>query len=219
MNTNEDEMSADLKAHLRYHYKANSLISVGIEDYKHGKGKIPNQLSLYALQSYKKDNAMNIFGGFYSSYLLKERYLNFHKFLLSYSNRKFNSLLSFNLTKDNDKETKTPFTKNISLKVFNSVSDKVILGGDIDCNITKNIITRRLFVNYALDENTFLKSKWEDSDKSFTLTLHQSFRDLIKFSLSGKFNFVRNDYDKSHCSIPRLKSKFGMSIELNQAII
>lgn len=229
LNTKEDNMSYNLKTHLRYHFSNHTMLSAGIEEFEHTKESKPNYVSFCLLHGHGLENGLKFYGGLYTGYLIQEKMIKFQQLMISFKNSSFNSLLNFTMNNNRSNQSSLPdkdsnekatgFDKSLSLKIHNKLSDNITIGGDIDFNINSYSLSNRLFTNYQLNQDTLLKSKWEDNDRSVTLTMNHNFRGLLRFGVSGKYILVRHDPNKCKFPMPLIKTKYGLYLEVNETLI
>ncbi len=216
VNFNEDEKKKNTPSEFYIHLDLNnskSLTGINLLEYNISKSIIPNVFALYYIQKnilYGK----NVNYGFFSGYSFPKKYFKFHKLLFGLQGEKVNTILDISFDK-NIKDEKI-FDKTIKLRSFVDLNILFKLGGDTEYNTNLEIFNSRLFFTYNPKKNTIIKGKYEKNDSLITLCISHQFRGLLKFGITGKFNFI--DYD-SFFTLPKFKSKYGFSIEINDTVI
>lgn len=224
----EKEESYSLSALVKYSYGNCTNLMVGIDGYDHAKGERPNILSVHCAHGRNLANGINVYGAVIAGYLLKEKQLKYQRTVLAGRNSFFDVMLEYNIDKieqsisDVSMSTENPsvnFKKTIGLAIVTNLSPHFTVGGDTEFKINDHLLTNRLFTNFQLSNETILKTKWEDTDKSVTLSLSHCFRGLLTLGMTGKFNMVKNDNDSCKCLLPKIRSKLGFSLEILDSFI
>lgn len=216
LNFNEDEKKKNTPSQFYIHFDLNnskSLTGINLLEYNIKKSLIPNVFALYYIQKsilYGK----NINYGFFSGYSIPKKYFKFHKLLLGLKGEKINTIFDISFDKNIKDETK--FDTILKLSSFVDLNTIFKLGGDTEYNANDEIFNSRLLFTYNPKKNTVIKGKYEKNDSLITLCISHQFRGLLKFGLTGKFNFIDND---SFFNLPKFKSKYGFSIDLNDTVI
>lgn len=216
LNFNEDEKKKNTPSQFYIHFDLNnskSLTGINLLEYNIKKSLIPNVFALYYIQKsilYGK----NINYGFFSGYSIPKKNFKFHKLLLGLKGEKINTIFDISFDKNIKDETK--FDTILKLSSFVDLNTIFKLGGDTEYNANDEIFNSRLLFTYNPKKNTVIKGKYEKNDSLITLCISHQFRGLLKFGLTGKFNFIDND---SFFNLPKFKSKYGFSIDLNDTVI
>ena len=216
LNFNEDEKKKNTPSQFYIHFDLNnskSLTGINLLEYNIKKSLIPNVFALYYIQKsilYGK----NINYGFFSGYSIPKKNFKFHKLLLGLKGEKINTIFDISFDKNIKDETK--FDTILKLRSFVDLNTVFKLGGDTEYNANDEIFNSRLLFTYNPKKNTVIKGKYEKNDSLITLCISHQFRGLLKFGLTGKFNFIDND---SFFNLPKFKSKYGFSIDLNDTVI
>ena len=231
-DVNEKLSALPISSYIRYHYDKHTMFSVGVEDVDVLKEKYDGLVKAYALRGKKLDNGIKIYGGVCSGYQLKDKINQFVSFALSLKNKTINALMNFGLNRKenlplNDasegeqkcKCSLEKYEKVISVKADNKMTKKLTLGGDTEFNITNNEVKSRFFAMFDVDPSTKVKAKWEDKDKSVTMTLIHNFRGLLNMAVSGKVYGVKKENYSLPACLPAFKTKFGVALEVNETLI
>ena len=224
-----------ISATLRYHLGNHTLISAGVEDLDFTKEKYGGMIKAYALHGKALDNGIKLYGGVCGGYSLLDKMCKFTNFVLSLKNGTFNSLLNMSFIKKKDPNLCNPSSseeqtkkgccclkdcdKVISVKADNKITQKLTLGGDTEFNITNKEVKSRFFALYDIEPDTAVKARWEDKDKSVTMTVNHNFRGLLNFAVTGKFSAVKKSDFAIQSKLIPFTSKLGMSIEVNETLI
>ena len=216
VNFNEDEKKKNTPSEFYIHFDLNnskSFTGLNLLEYNIRKSIIPNVFALYYIQNqilYEK----NITYGIFSGYSIPKKSFKFHKLLLGLKGEKVNTI--FDISFDKNLKDETKFDKIIKLRSFVDLNTLFKLGGDTEYNTNLEMFNSRLLFTYNPKKNTVIKGKYEKNDSLITLCISHQFRGLLKLGITGKFNFIDND---SLFKIPKFKSKYGYSIEINDTVI
>lgn len=224
-----------ISATLRYHLGNHTLISAGVDDLDFTKEKYSGMIKAYALHGKALDNGLKLYGGVCGGYSLLDKICKFTNFVLSLKNGTLNALLNMSFIKKKEPNIYIPnpseaeikksysylkdYDKVISVKADNKITQKLTLGGDTEFNITNNEVKSRFFALYDIEPDTVVKAKWEDKDKSVTMTVNHNFRGLLNLAVTGKFSVVKKSDSAVQSKLIPFTSKLGMSIEVNETLI
>lgn len=223
LNCNSDEKApnSSLSALLKYDYNNNTNVMAGIESYDHAKESKPNTIVAHIAHGRNLLNGVNVYGAFISAYLLQEKHFKYQNLFIAGRNRFCDVILEFNSEKSaiQSNSELIEYDKTLGLKIATTLSPSLTVGGDTEFMINNNKLTNRLFTNFQLNKTTSLKSKWEDKDKSVTLSLNHCFQDILSLGMTGKFNMIKNENKSCKCPMPKIQSKLGFSLEINDSLI
>ena len=209
----------------RYHYKNSSVFSLGINDYDHSKGSLNGILNLYGLHGKQLENGLRLYGGLCLGFKLKDKVTpNFMNCVLSLKNETFNTLIDYEMKNEKNEMEKSGIydivkgcEKIVNVKSDCKINDKLSIGGHTGLNVTKGVIKNVFFANYDIDKEMVVKGKWEDVDKSVTVTFYQKVANLVGIAVSGRVCPIKKEGGKG-MFVP-FKTKIGVSLDFNGSLL
>lgn len=205
IKNNESETSVPITTNLNYHFSDHSFASFGIENYDHTKEKLPSLLTFSLLKGviYK---GIKFYGGVLSKYSLKDKSVPYTKIVSSAMTPSYGGLLGVEF-----KENK----KLLNVKSFTKYKD-VVIGAERIMNLPSlSRVLESYYMTYEINPTTVVKSKWNPVTNCVILSLAQTFRQMLKVSVSGKFVYASpKAEDKTKVDYQFPKAKLGVSLEL-----
>lgn len=201
-----DQKSIILNSLLRFHISNHTLIQVGVENLELAKTENQHKYIFNLMNGRALSNGMKAYGGFHSTFF--ENKMSKLGLAFSLKGFSFNSLLTLTGTKP-DPSSSWEFVPN--LQCDNKITQNVTIGGDVE--IGKKKILSKIFTLYTPSPDTTIKAKWQDSD-SLAFTVIHNIRKLFKVSATATVKPTSSDD-----SVTGFKTKFGVSLELNDTLL
>ena len=233
LEQNESKRELPSKIHVRLHHEDNTIFSVGIEKFDFFSGKNPDVISASGLFGKEVNSTYKAYGGLYSGFGISAKAVLFHKFLLAIKNKDYSANVEFGINraveKKKNEETKeetesVKYVKNAIVRFDANVNKSLKVGGDLAINMETSALDAKMFGQYAIDKDTFVKVKVQN-DHSVTVGLTHNYRGLINFGFVSKFNLVHGvaakekDNVKIAATHSHFKTKFGILAELSETLI
>lgn len=198
------------------------MISCGLENYDYYREKDSQNVHFSVLKGHNFKNGANIYGGVYVLYSLAKKIINFNRFTLAYKYGNVVSGINVLLNRRNGEEKGIfgkldQYEKKLISKNF-SVYNNITFGSlfELDLNTFKSVKNVN-FVNYNIDPNTTLKTRWENDSKTIITSISHNFRRIFKLTVSGKFDYGEPAKDKDNNDYLKFcfpKTKVGFSCEI-----
>lgn len=226
LEQNEKKRELPSKVHLRVHHDDNKIFGFGFESFDPLRGcPVPNVFSAWGLAGGKLQNNFKSFGGFYTGYQLSSKAFLFQKFLFGLKHKDVTGYFEFSFDRVTKKIKNTEGVeidtvsqeKSLNFRVNGNCCKDVKLGGDLAYNLDTEKIETKLFGEYAIDKNTFVKAKVQN-DNSLTVGLTHNYRGLVNFGFTSRFELAKpkTKEGETASSLKSIKTKFGLFIELNE---
>lgn len=198
------------------------MISCGLENYDCYREKAPKNVHFSVLKGHNLKNGSNIYGGVYVLYSLAKKIVNFNRFAFVYRCGNFFSGINVLFNRKNGEEKgifgkPSQYEKKLISKNY-SVYNNFTVGTLLEVNLNTNKTTKCVnFVNYNLDSNTTLKTRWEKDSKALIASVSHNFRRIFKLTVSGKFDYGEPAKDKDNNDYLKYcfpKTKVGVACEI-----
>lgn len=208
--------NSPIDAMMKYNFKNNLCLQLGIKDFNPMKEKIPPQVCGGISKEFNLWGNTKLNTGYSLNYSLKEKFLKNHNLNFDISN-------SYLITKFNlgfDKKNKSAKSdKNLKINGEIKVSDRLSLGTEINYNKEQKGTKVQLFTKYIIDQFTDFFGKWDDKDKSIMFKMNHDFRGMFKLGITGKFTPVDGEKKEGKFKIPPFSTKTGISLDISEPLI
>ena len=233
LEQSETKRELPSKVHVRFHHEDNKIFSVGVEKFDFFSGKNPDVISASGLFGKEINPTYKAYGGLYSGFGVSAKAALFHKLLFALKSKDFSANVEFGINraveKKKNEETKeetesVKYVKNAIVRFDGNANKSLKIGGDLAVNLETSAVDVKVFGQYAVDKDTFVKVKVQN-DNSVTVGLTHNYRGLINFGFVSKFDFVEGvaakekDNVKTPATNSHIKTKFGILAELSETLI
>ncbi len=213
----ENPASTPIDVIAKYNLKNNLVLQLGIKDYDLIKAKMPTNFCAGISKPFNflGNNKLNT--SIFMNYSLYEKFLKNCNFCLGINNSYLKTVLNCNYNK---KSKSSQSEKELKMNGEIKVSNKMIMGTEINYFSSDHGAKIKLFTKYIIDQFTDFMGKWDDKDKSIMLKMNHDFRGLFKLGIEGKFTPVEEN--KKECKlfkIPSFKVKTGILIDISEQFI
>ena len=208
--------SSPIDAIMKYNFKNNLCLQLGIKDFNLMKEKIPPQICGGISKEFNLWGNTKLNTGLSLNYSLKEKFLKNHNLNFDISNSYLTTKFNLGFDKKN-KSAKSD--KNLKINGEIKVSDRLSLGTEINYNKEQKGTKVQLFTKYIIDQFTDFFGKWDDKDKSIMFKMNQDFRGMFKLGITGKFTPVEGEKKEGKFKISPFSTKTGISLDISEPLI
>jgi hypothetical protein len=193
LDQNEKKRELPSKVHLRVHHDDNKIVGFGFENLDPFKSHTPDVLSGWALFGGHAPHGFKSFGGVYTGYQLSSKALLFQRYLWGLKHRHLTSYVEFSHDRVTKKIKNTEgveidtisHEKSVNVRVDGNVNRDLKVGGDVAYNIDTQKFETKVYGQYTIDKDTFVKAKLQN-DNSLTVGLTHNYRGLINFGFVSR---------------------------------